>query len=293
MEILHALEDSRRACTSLRAGGEIGLVPTMGALHAGHISLVERAARENQGVVVTVFVNPLQFGAHEDLDNYPRDEAGDAALLRQAGANLVLFLSTDEMYPPGHITRLSQGDLSCTLEGAARPDHFDGVLTVVCKLFQLVGPQRAYFGHKDFQQSVAIQRMVRDLDMPVEVVVCPTLRDADGLALSSRNAYLSEAERREGLNLVASLAAANTLFEAGERSTCVLEAALREILLQGLQRPPDYAALVRPLDFSHPSTAEAGDVLVVAAPVGPTRLLDNHALGAKLAAFSAHPQKPL
>jgi pantoate--beta-alanine ligase len=291
MDILRSLDASRAACAASTSRGSLGLVPTMGALHAGHVSLVHAARRENDHVAVTVFVNPLQFGPHEDLDKYPRDEAGDVRLLEEAGADLVMFLAADEMYAPGNVTRITQGALGTTLEGAARPDHFDGVLTVVCKLFHITSPTRAYFGHKDFQQTVVVRRMVRDLDMPVEVVVCPTCRDADGLALSSRNAYLSPAERAEGLALVSCLAAVQERFAAGERSTAALEAAMREVLGARLARSPDYAAIVRSTDFSRPEVAEAGDVAVVAAPVGPTRLLDNHALGDKLGPFSALPEK--
>ncbi len=289
MEVHRSLDAARAACASRRASGTLGLVPTMGALHEGHLTLVRRAREENDAVAVTVFVNPLQFGPHEDYERYPRDEAGDAALLEGAGADLVLFLPADEMYPPGHVTRLDQGALCTELEGAARPGHFAGVLTVVCKLFNICTPTRAYFGHKDFQQTVVVRRMVEDLDMPVEVVVCPTRRDPDGLAMSSRNAYLSPAERAEGLALVTALGEAQRLFAAGERSRAALEAAMQRILLDRLRRPADYAAVVSPDDFSRPELAHPGDVAVVAAPVGPTRLLDNHALGAKLGPFSPGP----
>lgn len=293
MDTLHSLDDSRAACADAARRGTVGLIPTMGALHEGHISLVRAARERDDHVVVTVFVNPLQFAAHEDLDNYPRDERGDAKLLEAAGADLVLFLHADEMYAPGNVTRITQGALGTTLEGAARPGHFDGVLTVVCKLFHITSPTRAYFGHKDFQQTVVVRRMVRDLDMPVEVVVRPTCRDADGLALSSRNAYLSAGERVEGLALVECLAAAQERFAAGERSAAALQSVMQRVLDSKLTNQPDYAAIVRPLDFSRPEVVEAGDVAVVAAPVGPTRLLDNHALGDKLGPFSAPPKKHL
>jgi len=289
MEILRTLDAARSACRGLTRAGTVGLVPTMGALHEGHISLVRRARDENDAVAVTVFVNPLQFGAHEDLDAYPRDDEGDAAQLQAAGADLVLFLSVDEMYPPGFATRLTQDVLSTTLEGAARPGHFDGVLTVVCKLFHLVAPTRAYFGRKDVQQTVVVRRMVRDLDMDIDVVVCATCRDPDGLAMSSRNAYLSAAERAEGLALVASLQTAQQLFDTGERSAAAIEDAMLGCLRERLTREPDYAAIVRVSDFGRPDQVQAGDVAVVAAPVGPTRLLDNHVLGAKLGPLSPAP----
>jgi pantoate--beta-alanine ligase len=282
MDTVHSLDDARETCRRLAARGSLGLVPTMGALHEGHLSLVRRARAENDAVAVSIFVNPLQFGPHEDLGAYPRDEAVDCRLLAAAGADAALVLSAAEMYPEGFVTRITQSRLTTELEGAARPDHFDGVLTVVAKLLLIAGPRRAYFGRKDFQQTVVVRRMVRDLDMPVEVVVCDTCRESDGLALSSRNVYLSPAERAQGLGLVAALAAAEARFETGERSSEALETTLRETLARFLDAPPDYAAIVTAEGLERPHRAQAGDVAVLAAPVGPTRLLDNHILGTKL-----------
>ena len=289
MDTLRSIEASRAACAEFTARGTIGLVPTMGALHDGHLSLVRTAKSQNDFVVATVFVNPLQFGQHEDLESYPRTESEDTQRLKEGGVDLVLFLKADEMYTPANVTRITQGDLGTALEGAARPGHFDGVLTVVCKLFHITTPTRAYFGQKDFQQTVVIRRMVSDLDMPIEIVVCPTYRDADGLALSSRNAYLSPAERAEALALIASLRAVQQQFADGERSSATLESTMREVLGQKLTKSPDYAAIIRPSDFSRSLAVEAGDVAVVAAPVGPARLLDNHVLGDKLGPFSNTP----
>ncbi|GJM21186.1 MAG: pantothenate synthetase [Planctomycetota bacterium] len=286
MDVLRELEQARRACHDAGRRGRLGLVPTMGALHEGHLSLVRRARADCDTVAVTIFVNPLQFGAHEDLDRYPRQEAQDAELLRAAGADLVLLLQREQMYPKSFITRITQDALGETLEGAAREGHFDGVLTVVAKLFGIAGPCRAFFGHKDFQQSVVVRRMVADLELPAEVVVCPTVRDTDGLALSSRNAYLSPEERAQGLSLVAALGAANRAFLDGEHDSRALEALMLETLRAGLGHAPDYAALVDPDDFSRPAQARAGCVAVVAAPVGSTRLLDNHALGSPLGPFA-------
>jgi pantoate--beta-alanine ligase len=258
----------------------------MGALHDGHLSLVKAARSQNDFVVATVFVNPLQFGQGEDLQNYPRAEAEDAQRLKEGGVDLTLFLNADEMYTSTNVTRITQGELGTALEGAARPGHFDGVLTVVCKLFHITTPARAYFGQKDFQQTVVVRRMVSDLNMPVEIVVCPTCRDPDGLALSSRNAYLSPVERTEGLALIASLLEVQRQFTGGKRTSAALEAAMREVLSQKLTKSPDYAAIIRPTNFSRPLNVEVGDVAVVAAPVGSTRLLDNHVLGDKLGPFS-------
>jgi len=287
LRVLRELDEVRAACHAAGRAGRLGLVPTMGALHAGHLSLVQRARESCDHVAVTIFVNPLQFGAHEDLDRYPRREAEDAELLRAAGADLVALLQRDQMYPPGFVTKVTQPELGRTLEGAARAGHFDGVLTVVAKLFGIAGPCRAFFGQKDFQQTVVVRRMVADLELPVDVEVCPTVRDADGLALSSRNAYLSPAEREQGLSLVRALIAANQAFLAGERASSALESLLRDTLEAGLGHAPDYAALVRADDFSRPERASDDCVAVVAAPVGSTRLLDNHALGSKLGPFPA------
>jgi len=287
MQVLHSVEDAQAACRALATRGSVGLVPTMGALHAGHLSLVERARAENAAVVVTIFVNPLQFGPHEDFDAYPRHEEADAALLAGSGADLLLLLPVDGMYPPGFATRITQDGLTTVLEGAARPGHFDGVLTVVAKLLLLVQPTRSYFGHKDFQQTVVVRRLVADLLLPGEVVVCPTRRDTDGLALSSRNAYLSADDRRRGLALVQGLAVVEQAFERGERDAPSLERLMHSHLVARIGHAPDYAAVVRADDLSRPATATSGDVLVVAARVGRTRLLDNHVLGAKLGPFSA------
>jgi pantoate--beta-alanine ligase len=287
MQVLRSVEDAQAACRALARRGSIGLVPTMGALHAGHLSLVQRARAENQAVVVTIFVNPLQFGPHEDFAAYPRHEEADAALLAGAGADLLLLLPVSGMYPPGFATRITQDQLTTVLEGAARPGHFDGVLTVVAKLLLIVQPDRSYFGQKDFQQTVVVRRLVADLLLPGEVVVCPICRDVDGLALSSRNVYLSADDRQRGLSLVQGLVAAEQAFEQGETRAEALEALLHAHLAERIGQPADYAALVRPADMSRPTRASAGDVLVVAARVGRTRLLDNHALGAKLGPFSA------
>jgi pantoate--beta-alanine ligase len=278
------LASARKACRELAAQGALGFVPTMGALHAGHLSLVAHARRACSHVAVSIFVNPLQFGAHEDLSRYPRDEEGDARRLAAAGADLLLLTPTDEMYPPGFVTRVTQPGLVEELEGEQRPGHFEGVLTVVAKLLNLVRPEQAFFGHKDYQQAVLVRRMAADLALDTTIVTCPTVRDGDGLALSSRNAYLDAEGRRRGLSLVAALGAAQQAFAAGERSVPRLEARLHEVLREGLGREPDYA-VVRAPDLSPSERAEEGHVALVAGRVGSTRLLDNHVLGAKLGPF--------
>ncbi len=289
MRVLRGVAESQAACRDAARRGSLGCVPTMGALHAGHLSLVARARAENDRVVVTLFVNPLQFDEAGDFRRYPRTEEADARLLQDAGCDLALVLRQDEMYPPGFATRIDQPALAGVLEGAARPGHFAGVLTVVAKLLAITQPARAYFGRKDFQQTVLVRRLVADLNLPVQVVVCETLRDGDGLALSSRNVLLSPADRARGLSLVAALAAAEAAFEDGQRDGAALVATLQEVLRAGLGGAPDYAAVVDPDDLSPRELARPGDVAVVAARVGPVRLIDNHVLGARIRPLSPRP----
>jgi pantoate--beta-alanine ligase len=289
VRILRGVAESQQACRAAARVGSLGCVPTMGALHAGHLSLVARARAENDSVVVTLFVNPLQFDEAADFRRYPRTEEVDAALLEGAGCDLLLVLQQDEMYPAGFATRIDQPALSGVLEGAARPGHFSGVLTVVAKLFAITSPTRAYFGRKDFQQTVLVRRLVADLNLPLAVVVCDTLRDRDGLALSSRNVFLSPADRTRGLALCAALSAAEAAFEAGERDGAALVSTLQSVLSAGLAGPPDYAAVVDPDDLSPRAVARPGDVAVVAAHVGPVRLIDNHVLGGRIGPLAPRP----
>ncbi len=289
MLVLKDVDSAADACRAAAGRGTLGLVPTMGALHAGHTALVRRARAENDAVAVSIFVNPLQFDDPGDLQRYPRTEAQDARLLEQAGCDLLLLLPRDGMYPAGFATRIDQPTLTGVLEGAQRPGHFAGVLTVVAKLFALAQPTRAYFGRKDFQQSVLVRRLARDLNLPVEVVTCETVRDADGLALSSRNVFLSPADRSRGLSLVRALADAEAAFEAGQRDGAALAALMHATLQAGLGAPPDYATVVDPDDLSVRATARAGDVAVLAARVGPVRLIDNHVLGAKIGPLVPRP----
>ena len=256
-----------------REGRSIGLVPTMGALHAGHLSLVEAARRENDVVVVSVFVNPIQFGPNEDFDRYPRDLKRDSALLAEAEVDAIYRPSTEVMYPAGSTTRVQVGAVSEPLEGKARPGHFEGVATVVTKLFAAVQPDRAYFGQKDAQQLAVIKRLVRDLDLGVEVRVAPTVREADGLALSSRNVYLSPAEREAAATLGAGLRTAVHAYAAGERDPDKLRAVLTARIAAEPLVSLEYAEVVDPATFQKPGT-----LAVLAARVGKTRLIDNHDL---------------
>ncbi len=262
-----------------RKGHRIGFVPTMGYLHEGHLSLIDEARTRADTVVISVFVNPLQFGPQEDLARYPRDLERDAQLVAARGGDILFAPSVEEMYPHGNaavvVTAPGLADRLC---GAFRPGHFQGVLTVVAKLFHLVTPDIAVFGRKDFQQYVLIRRMAADLDFPVEVVAAPIVRDVDGLALSSRNVYLSAAEREDALLLSRSLRAADAEFRAGFTEAARLIAKARATLAAGRTVSLQYVELVDASSLDAVSQARAGDVLAVAAIVGSTRLIDNIAL---------------
>jgi pantoate--beta-alanine ligase len=260
-----------------RDGRVVGLVPTMGALHDGHLSLVRRARRECGATAVSIFVNPLQFAPGEDFERYPRQLDADLALLRREGVDAVFAPAVDEVYRPGATTRVRVGELDAVLEGACRPGHFEGVATVVLKLFSAVRPDRAYFGQKDAQQAAVVTRLAGDLLTGVEVVVCPTVRDADGLALSSRNAYLRPDERRAALCLSRALTAANERYLAGERDAGALRGVLHAVLAAEPMARVDYAEVVDEATFLGP-----GRLAVLAVRIGGTRLIDNHRLGEAL-----------
>jgi len=262
----------------LPAGGDLlkGFVPTMGYLHEGHLSLIRRAKEECGHVTVSIFVNPTQFGQGEDLDSYPRDMEGDLDKCGSAGVDAVFAPTPAEMYPAGYGTYVEVSDTyTATLCGRSRPGHFMGVATVVAKLFNIVRPDRAYFGMKDFQQTVVIRRLVADLNMPVEVVACPTVREPDGLAMSSRNAYLSPDERSAALSLYRGLSGVLELFQSGETDPEKLEyVALNTMDAEELVTP-EYAELVEPDSLKPALVAKGGTVLAVAARVGGARLIDN------------------
>jgi pantoate--beta-alanine ligase len=264
-----------------RAGRSIGLVPTMGAFHGGHLSLIRRAREQTDVVVVSLFVNPAQFGPNEDLGGYPRDEERDTELASGEGVDILFAPSVEEVYPDGFDTTVSVGGLTAVLEGAPEhrgPDHFAGVTTVVAKLLNMAAPDVAYFGQKDAQQALVIRRLVRDLDMPVQIEVCPTVRDRDGLALSSRNAYLSAAERQRALGLSRALRAAEAAVESGRiDARAVLEAARGELDAHGIE--PEYVELRSATDLSPVERVNGSTLLAVAARVGRARLIDNTILG--------------
>jgi pantoate--beta-alanine ligase len=277
MQYVETIAEARSACDAARArGGHVGLVPTMGYLHEGHRSLIRAARAANDYVVVTIFVNPLQFGAGEDLDRYPRDLSGDLAQCREEGADLVFAPSAAEMYPQGApVTTVTVAGLTDGMCGAARPTHFAGVTTVVTKLFAIVGSCRAYFGKKDAQQLAVIDRMVADLNLPVEVVGCPIVREPDGLAMSSRNAYLSAEQRAAALVLSRALETAAGAVIAGERNAHAVVAIIDELVRTEPLVALEYAE-ARDAHTLEPVATLEGDVLVaLAARVGRTRLIDN------------------
>jgi pantoate--beta-alanine ligase len=276
MELHETIASLRSALNEARRQNKsIGFVPTMGALHAGHRSLIERSAGECDVTVVSIFVNPLQFGPNEDLAKYPRALEADTDLARNAGAAHVFAPSVNEMYPNGALlTSVRVGEISEVLEGLIRPGHFDGVATVVTKLFAIVGQCRAYFGEKDWQQLAVVRQMVKDLSIPVEVIGCPIVRDIDGLALSSRNVYLDGDEREAALSLSRALKTAQKMASDGRRSPLDLIAAMTDVLSEQPLVSAEYATVVG-VDFRMPAFADPQSRLLIAARVGTTRLIDN------------------
>ena len=274
------VSEVREIVASARERGErVGFVPTMGYLHEGHLRLVDEARRRADLVVMSIFVNPLQFGPTEDLTRYPRDLDGDAAKAQARGVDLLFVPASEEIYPEPPRIVVSARDLAARWEGAARPGHFEGVLTVVAKLFNIVQPHVAVFGQKDIQQATLIRAMVRDLDMPVEIVVSPTVREPDGLAMSSRNSYLDAPSRERALALSGSLRAVQDAYEAGERSAARLEAIARGHLAERGVTEVDYVAIADPRTLEPIARVTAGTIVALAARVGPTRLIDNVVLG--------------
>ncbi len=258
-----------------RQGGSVGLVPTMGYLHQGHQSLVTRSAADNDLTVVSIFVNPLQFAEGEDYGAYPRDLDRDKEMCAAAGAGLVFAPLTEEMYPQTPVTSVTVKGLNAVLEGSVRPTHFDGVATVVAKLFSMLGPGRAYFGEKDYQQLVVIRRMAADLSLPVEVVGCTTFRESDGLAMSSRNVYLTADERPAATVLWRSLQAGRDAIAEGSRDPDEVEAVMAAVLAAEPKASPDYAAAVDAATLARPDVLGGELRLLVAARVGQARLIDN------------------
>lgn len=276
MRVTHDIAATRAAIAEARrAGRRIAFVPTMGYLHAGHVSLLDAARGGNAYLVVSIFVNPTQFGPAEDFDRYPRDRDGDLRKCEAAGTELVFLPPTAELYRPDAATTIHVARLTDTLCGPRRPGHFDGVATVVAKLLNIVQPDAAYFGQKDAQQLAVIRRLVRDLDLPVEIIGCPTVREADGLAMSSRNALLDVDARRRAAALYRGLCAARDRVLAGQRDVPTLVAAIQDIIAAAAPTAVDYISIVDP-ETLQPVDSVAGPVLIaLAVRFGGTRLIDN------------------
>ena len=282
MRLTATVAETRRGLDKLRRGGKtVGLVPTMGALHKGHLSLIHKAREETDVTVVSVFVNPTQFGHGEDLDTYPRAIEKDRESCETAGVDLLFAPSPSEMYPAGYATYVLQERYTEPFEGEIRTGHFHGVCTICCKLFNIVGPDIAYFGRKDYQQSVVVRRMVRDLNLGCEIRVCPIVREQDGLAMSSRNSYLSSEERREATCLYRALCRAEEMFEAGERSAAAMIEAMTEIIEASRLAKIDYVAVANPESLREIRRIESEAVVLVAARLGRTRLIDNTRLAVR------------
>ena len=280
MKAFTTIDEMRSACREARRSGErLGLVPTMGALHEGHLSLVRAARASCDVVAVSIFVNPTQFGPNEDLAKYPRSFERDRELLEREGVEFLFAPTPEEMYPHGTVTWVTVEEMSGKLDGRSRPTHFRGVTTVVAKLFHIVEPDAAFFGQKDAAQVAIIRRMVRDLNLPVEIAVCPIVREPDGLAMSSRNAYLDAAQRRQALVLHRSLLRVQQLAAAGERSAAKLAAAGREEFADEDRIRLDYFEIVDPETLDPVADVTQSALVAVAAFVGTTRLIDNVLLG--------------
>ena len=276
MELIRTLPDLRTHLAALPR--PLGLVPTMGFLHEGHLALVRRARAECASVGVSIFVNPAQFGPQEDLARYPRDLERDLRLLEGAGADIVWAPEAGEVYPPGYQTYVTFEEVAQPLEGAVRPGHFRGVATIVAKLFNAFTPDRAYFGQKDAQQAAVIRQMARDLNFPLEIVVCPTVRERDGLAMSSRNTYLPPEDRRAAIVLYRALSAAQAAHRGGERDAEKLRTAMREYLAAEPRTQTEYVSVADPDTLRELDRVDRNALLSMAVRIGKTRLIDNFVL---------------
>jgi pantoate--beta-alanine ligase len=276
MKIIKGLKEMQDCALDLREQGKgIGFVPTMGYLHEGHLTLLRRARRENDIVVVSIFVNPTQFGPGEDYEKYPRDTEGDLAKASKEGADIAFLPEAAAMYPEGYATYINVEGITEKLCGRSRPNHFRGVTTVVLKLFNLVQPQRAYFGEKDYQQLIVIKKMVKDLHLPIEIVGVATVREADGLAMSSRNAYLNPQERLSALCLSKSLAKAKEMIKAGEKNPQVIKEEISRIIEREPGAKIDYVSICHPSSLEELEWIESQVLVALAVKIGPARLIDN------------------
>lgn len=280
MQVVANIAEVRAAVSAAReSGATIGFVPTMGALHEGHLSLVARARRETDFTVMSIFVNPLQFGPNEDLSRYPRPVGEDERLAEAAGVDLLFRPEVADMYPSGRTVTVTAGQLGAEWEGASRPGHFDGVLTVVAKLLNIVQPDTAVFGRKDLQQAALVKALVRDLDIPVRIIVAPIVREADGIAMSSRNRYLDADDRKRATVLSRALRTIRDNYARGERSVDRLVQSGVDVLASEPSVKVDYLAVIDPATFAGPAAATDDSAAIIAARVGTTRLIDNMQLG--------------
>lgn len=276
MKVVHTIQEVRDFVKSQRAEGKsIGFVPTMGYLHEGHLSLMKRAKEDNDVVVVSIFVNPMQFGPNEDLDSYPRDLEHDAKLCESVGVSLIFHPEPEEMYAPDFTSFVDMDGVTKELCGKSRPIHFRGVCTVVNKLFNIVTPDRAYFGQKDAQQLAVIRRMVRDLNMDIQIVGCPIVREEDGLAKSSRNTYLSAKERKAALVLSRAVRLGEQMAKDGEKEAAKIEAAMRELIEAEPLAKIDYVSIVNAVSIEPVETLQGEILGAIAVYIGKTRLIDN------------------
>jgi len=277
MQIITTIKEMQAFSRKLKAEGKsIGFVPTMGALHAGHMSLMRRSAEDNDVTVVSIFINPTQFGPNEDFNKYPKDHKGDMEKMSGQNVDAVFLPEVAEMYPRGFSTFLYVGGIGCILCGASRPDHFNGVATVVSKLFNIVMPDRAYFGQKDFQQTVVIKKMVRELAFNIDIVVCPIVRESDGLAMSSRNSYLNTEERKAALILHSTLKYGKELITSGlEKDISVIKDRMRALIKSEPLAVLDYVEIVGPEHLEKLREVKTPAVIVLAVKIGNTRLIDN------------------
>ena len=273
IKIARSIEEARRLRASLPE--QVGLVPTMGFLHEGHLSLIRRASADNPSVVVSVFVNPTQFGPAEDYGTYPRDLERDLSLLETAGADLAFVPEADSLYPPGYDSWVDIGELGTRLEGASRPGHFRGVATVVTKLFHIIRPHRAYFGEKDAQQLAVIRKLARDLDFGIEIVGCPIVRHPDGIAMSSRNTYLSSQQRKSATVLSRSLILASELWRKGERDSAAIRDAMERLIQAEAGTALDYISIADQDTLVEIPRLDRPALVSLAVRVGQTRLIDN------------------
>ncbi len=273
VEMINEVKELVRAAR--KAGSRIGLVPTMGYFHEGHLSLIRRAKRENDLVVVSLFVNPAQFGPNEDFSSYPRDLKRDQDMATGAGTDILFVPKQNEIYPAGYQTTIEVTEISRGLCGAARPGHFKGVATIVLKLFNIVEPDRAYFGEKDAQQLRVIKRMAADLNCRIEIIGCPIIRESDGLAMSSRNAYLTHPERQAATVLFRTLQTAKRQIDSGERDPQKLQQMMRNIIESEPLATPEYIEIVDSITLEHQATISGEILVALAVRIGKTRLIDN------------------